>query len=275
MIQFLAVPSMDKETILKNFAKTLESYSHVMLCRERSNGSLRGMMLIGIEHNGSYTLIKWGLVMFENYYRGGPWMYWILIYISLKELLLHPFTPLYHGGKIFSYKTYVMITPFEKFYPRYDQMTPAFEKTLIDHIATAAKQPTENYNQDTCVLEREYSFLREHIAPITDEELKNPHVKFFAEQNPGWKKGHCLIVLTLMTWREVFKAAFIAAKRSMLHSGTKSKKKAAKPALKRGLTYQSPGFSSCASIIQESGIASIDRDSYAISQEDEIEPEIL
>ena len=58
-------------------------------------------------------------------------MYWILIYVSLKgkvdacnslfhcvssndakfmfpstELFLHPFTPLYHSGKIFSYKTY-------------------------------------------------------------------------------------------------------------------------------------------------------------------------
>lgn len=29
-----------------------------MLCRERSDGSLRGMMLIGIERNGGYTLIK-------------------------------------------------------------------------------------------------------------------------------------------------------------------------------------------------------------------------
>ena len=58
-------------------------------------------------------------------------MYWVLIYVSLKgtyielqtfdiaytnprarvrflELLLHPFTPLYHGGKIYSYKSYLV-----------------------------------------------------------------------------------------------------------------------------------------------------------------------
>ena len=43
---------------LKSFRKTLLSYSHVMLCRDRSDGSLRGMMLVGIEHCGSHTLIK-------------------------------------------------------------------------------------------------------------------------------------------------------------------------------------------------------------------------
>ena len=81
-----------------------------------------------------------------------------------------------------------MITAFEHFYPRYDQKTPPFMKALIDQFAFSVKQPAENYNQETCVLEREYSYLKEHVAPITDEELKNPHIKFFTEQNPGWKK---------------------------------------------------------------------------------------
>ena len=40
----------------------MHSYTHVMVCRERLDGSLRGMMLIGIEHNKHgeqrYTLIK-------------------------------------------------------------------------------------------------------------------------------------------------------------------------------------------------------------------------
>ncbi|KAL5499378.1 hypothetical protein EMCRGX_G010777 [Ephydatia muelleri] len=249
VVKFITAPSLDKETILKNFNKTLNSYSHVMLCRERTDGSLRGMMLIGIEHNGSYTVIKWGLVMFLNYYRGGPWMYWILIYVSLKELFLHPFTPLYHSGKIFSYKTYNMITPFEHFYPR-------------------VKQPTENYNQETCVLEREYSYIKEHVAPITDDELKNPHIKFFTEQNPGWRKGHCLIVITLMSWREVFKAAFIGSKRSKSHAAS-LKHRPMKPILRRGLTYQSPGFSSCAASVHGNGIANIDGNAYAFVLEDE------
>ena len=26
------------------------------------------------------------------------------------------------------------------------------------------------------------------MAPITEEELKNPHIRFFADSNPGWHK---------------------------------------------------------------------------------------
>ena len=91
-----------------------------------------------------------------------------------------------------------MITPFDELYPRYDKKTPPSMKVMIDQIALSAKQPTENYNQETCVLEREYSYLKEHVAPITDEELKNPHIKFFTEQNPGWKKVRAFIYLINM-----------------------------------------------------------------------------
>ena len=92
-----------------------------------------------------------------------------------------------------------MITPFEEFYPRYDRKTPPSIKALIDQIALSAKQPNENYNKDTCVLEREFSRVKEHVAPITDQELKNPHIKFFDEQNPGWRKvhTHCKFVFYL------------------------------------------------------------------------------
>ena len=47
-----------RERLLKVYEKTLHSYSHILLCRERVDGSLRGLMLIGIDRKPSYTLIK-------------------------------------------------------------------------------------------------------------------------------------------------------------------------------------------------------------------------
>ena len=58
----------------------------------------------------------------------------------------------------------------------------------MDEMAYSAKLPSETYDPDTGVLHREYSHLKEYVAPITDAELKNPHIKFFVEQNPGWMK---------------------------------------------------------------------------------------
>eukprot|EP00731_Ephydatia_muelleri_P012586 Em0006g1480a len=62
-------------------------------------------------------------------------------------------------------------------------------KALIDQIALSVKQPTENYNQETCVLEREYSYIKEHVAPITDDELKNPHISSLHRAEPRMEEG--------------------------------------------------------------------------------------
>lgn len=58
----------------------------------------------------------------------------------------------------------------------------------MDDMAYSVKQPSEYYNEETSVLHREYSHLKEYVAPVTEDELKNPHIKFFVEQNPGWMK---------------------------------------------------------------------------------------
>jgi len=38
--------------------KVMLGFTHIMLCRERVDGSLRGIMLMGIEHKEKYTIMK-------------------------------------------------------------------------------------------------------------------------------------------------------------------------------------------------------------------------
>lgn len=52
----------DRPNSLKSFQALVLSYTHVLVCRERLDGSLRGIMFIGIERKKrdelNYTLIK-------------------------------------------------------------------------------------------------------------------------------------------------------------------------------------------------------------------------
>ena len=104
------------------------------------------------------------------------------------ELILHPRTPMYIVGKSFSYKSYMVATKFQEFYPRYNKETPEFYKDLLEEFAESVRLPDEVYNPETFVLEREISYLKDYVAVISEQDLKNPHIRFFNEQNPGWTK---------------------------------------------------------------------------------------
>ena len=78
---------------------------------------------------------------------------------------------------------------FKNYYPRYDKETPPFYKLLIDRFALSIKSPFETYNAEKNVLERELTNIKEQVLVISEEDLRDPHIKFFVEQNPGWKKA--------------------------------------------------------------------------------------
>ena len=210
---------VDSDFTIHDFHKVLLSYRYAILCRERKDGSLRGMMLLGIDHKvkdgQNYTLVRLGLSLFLNFYRGGPLLYYVTAYHVLKELVWHPLTPLYIAGKAFSYKSYmVVVNSFKAYYPHYKLPTPAFEKSIIDDFGKGIATSSEIYDRETGVLCRERSAIKEHIASITKEERENPHIKFFEEQNPGWTKGHQLCFLAKVTWLDLIRGFLKAAKRS-------------------------------------------------------------
>ena len=90
------------------FHKILLQYTYVALFRDKTDGSLRGMTLIGIDREvvegKNYTVIKvWldhviaascdhyshqqsGLVLFKNAYHGGPMIVLLMVYYFIKGL---------------------------------------------------------------------------------------------------------------------------------------------------------------------------------------------
>ena len=60
------------------------SFSYIFLFRDKIDGSLRGMMLLGYNRSEEHTTIKIGISIFKNYYGGGPYAYLAMGYIFLR-----------------------------------------------------------------------------------------------------------------------------------------------------------------------------------------------
>ena len=167
-----------------------------MLCRDRIDGTLRGTLLIGINHKKDHTVISVGLANFKNHYRGSPFMNITLTGLALGELLRHPFTPIYFVGKMYSYMPYLSATRLSsKVYPCYDKETPKEIKKVIDEYGenyVKIKGGNLKYNPETNVIETEDGHLAENLAALSERSSSNPHAKFFFERNSGWKKVRML-----------------------------------------------------------------------------------
>lgn len=105
------------------------------------------------------------------------------------------------------YKTYRYLPVFfREFYPRFDAPTPDWARQTINALGRAKFSTL--YDGDTGIVRAEpYGCrLRRGVAEIGPERLRNPHVRFFAERNPGHPLGDELCCIAPIT-RENFTLA--------------------------------------------------------------------
>ncbi|MBN2359812.1 MAG: hypothetical protein JXR83_10190, partial [Deltaproteobacteria bacterium] len=114
----------------------------------------------------------------------------------MRAKLAHPLTPVYWFLISKGYKTYLLLTRnFPEHWPRHDRPTPPWQSALLDDVArhkySAAWQPERGIlHFDLCV-----GALREQVAPVTEQQLQYPDIRFFCERNPGHAGGDELCCL--------------------------------------------------------------------------------
>jgi hypothetical protein len=98
------------------------------------------------------------------------------------------------------YKTYRMLPTFyNTFYPNYKEETPEEIKTIID--AFGKFYSLEEYDEKTGVLcyKGLKDKLKENVADITEERLRDKNIAFFVEKNPDYIKGNDIICITKLS----------------------------------------------------------------------------
>ena len=77
-----------KNQAIAAFHKTVLSLSHVIMFRDKIDGSLRGVFMINVNHFEKYTTIRVGWSFFKNYYKGSPFLYLASGYFFLRGILM-------------------------------------------------------------------------------------------------------------------------------------------------------------------------------------------
>ena len=246
-LYYFLIKMIQSDISVKQFHKIILSYKFLISCREKKDGSLRGVMLMSVDrkvHNGlRYTNIRIGLTFFQKYYRGNPLIYYVSAYHMMKELILHPFTPLYMIGKAFSYKSYLVLCHnFSEAYPYPGKETPELEMGILRDFGRSVKLPNEIFNEETLILERESATMKEFVAPVSDTDLEtDPHIRFFVKKNPDWVKGHQLVILGKASWPDLIRVIWKNLKKSIWSRGEKVRRATSKNNKASHFVYQRKG----------------------------------
>lgn len=94
------------------------------------------------------------------------------------------------------YKTWRFLPVFfREFYPNPDAPTPEYIQNILDTLGE--RKFGEEYHKETGVVRlRSATPLREGVADVTEQKLRDPRVAFFTQKNPGYVQGDELACLT-------------------------------------------------------------------------------
>ncbi|BAZ14937.1 hypothetical protein NIES4071_68070 [Calothrix sp. NIES-4071] len=118
----------------------------------------------------------------------------------------------YPEGKLYwllisgGFRTYRFLPVFwQEFYPRYDKATPAHISELMHFLGY--QRFGECYKHIAGIVRFQHPHvLRDRLKEIPSERLQDPHIEFFAKQNPRYIQGDELVCLAEISEENLTKA---------------------------------------------------------------------
>lgn len=197
---------------LQSFEHDLYEKNHVILLRDAKDRSLQGfstLLRVPLKKAGKNVLGVYSgdTVINKEYWGSSALGIEFLLYLW-KLKMKRPGTAVYWFLISKGYKTYLLMSKnFATYFPRYDRETPKVYRDLMNDFY--GSKFSKNYHPDTGLItyEGKACALKEHVADITPDLLKNPHIAFFNQMNPHWDKGDELTCIAKMTVWMPFKYA--------------------------------------------------------------------
>ncbi len=201
------------------FCLDLKDKDHVILAFDKKTDDLKGFTTIKVYKtsiaNRSVNVLYSGDTIVDPQYWGQTALHKALFNYVLKLKLKEPLRPLYWFLISKGYKTYLgLARNVPEHWPRYDKETPAFEKSLMNHLARERFQ--ESWREDLGVLKFSTckGRLKVGVACVENNLLGNPQIKFFHDRNPGHMQGDELCCLGKLDSRLVIHFSWRTLKKS-------------------------------------------------------------
>jgi hypothetical protein len=192
------------------FVRDLLEKDHVIVLRDSKTKVIQGFSTLmkvdlakyGLNAIGFYS----GDTVLEREYWGSKALGAAFLTFLWREKIKNPFRPVYWFLISKGYKTYLlMANNFNTHYPRLDRETPNHIQRIMDSFY--ADRFGAQYNREMGLIEFDDASccLKEKVAAISQELIKNEKIRFFAKKNPRWELGWELACLAEMTFWMPFK----------------------------------------------------------------------
>jgi hypothetical protein len=197
------------------FEFDLNEKSWVIQIIDKVSGELRGFssqMLVPLEWDGRSILALFsGDTIVERDWRGQQKLFQVSGWFLRQLMDAYPHQEMYWFLISKGYKTYRFLPLFfREFYPGFAVATPPRISGIIDQLARCID--TRRYDPQTGILRAGPAAccLRPGVADITADRLRDPHVRYFAEANPGHAQGDELCCIAPLTLENFTRAAYRA-----------------------------------------------------------------
>jgi len=181
------------------FLERAQGFDRTALLRSLRTGALVGFTGLRYWHvpmpgGGKALTLYLGQTFVTEAYRGHDFVQKTVIRTTLLPWLLTPWMSVYFWSDCISYKPYLLAARnLGRFFPSPHWTTPSRERHVIDSLGN--RYYGDDYRPDSGTVVKKSNRLRDHVAPLTDEMMQDPHIQFYAESNPGYQHGDGLIAL--------------------------------------------------------------------------------
>jgi hypothetical protein len=193
------------------FERDLAEKQHVILLFDRETRLLRGFSTVLVRRidrpSGHATVVFSGDTVIDRAYWGQKQLQLAFARLLVALKMRAPLEPLYWFLISKGYRTYLLLAnAFPRAIPRLDKAEDEELRQVLDGLATERFGTDYDASRGLVRYAVAHEHVREGVAPLTDDALRNPHVRFFAERNPGHAAGDELACLADVRLRDLARA---------------------------------------------------------------------
>lgn len=190
------------------FERDLSEKQHVILLFDRETRLLRGFSTVLVRRieraSGRATVVFSGDTVIDRAYWGQKQLQLAFASLLVSLKLRDPLSPLYWFLISKGYRTYLLFAnAFPRAIPRVDRAEDGELRQVLDSLATERFGSDYDANCGLVKYAVAHEHVRDGVAPLTAAALRNPHVRYFAERNPGHADGDELACLADVRLRDL------------------------------------------------------------------------
>jgi hypothetical protein len=212
-------------TDLARFRRDLAEKQLAILLRDRDTGALKGFSTVALSAvpttSGPGTAVFSGDTAIDREYWGQKLLQREFGRLLLRLKLAAPARPLYWFLISKGYRTYLLLAnAFPRAIPRHDRPDDPGLRRLLNQLAAGRFGRQYDPESGTIRYDRPHDRVRSGVAPLDQALLRNPHVSFFVNRNPGHAAGDELACLAEARLKDLLRAVVrIGFARSRLRWG--------------------------------------------------------